>query len=229
MVYNSRKSGNSVFQDGRLKPGTYKIRNIVSKTFVDIKDDLRELCGRPSTVLEQGRDHWDIQPLGPGYTIRKAGNPPTAQPDQYCIMLNGGNGTVVSVSELPVAWRIEAVNDDKYRGFEYVRIYWGSTNGVWDLAQWGSARDWTKIKLEGNNNPEPCRIWELIPVEIENLPGHGPSPAAVPRGPSAPPYEENARNNCCACTHRTDEPSDDGYGTTVIEVVTTRRKYRLED
>ena len=57
MVYNSRETGNSIFQDGRLKPGTYKIRNIVSKTFVDIKDDLRELCGRPSTALEQGRDH----------------------------------------------------------------------------------------------------------------------------------------------------------------------------
>jgi hypothetical protein len=37
-------------------------------------------------------------------------------------MLNGlGKGTAVSVSDLPVAWRIEAVRDDKYRGFEYVR------------------------------------------------------------------------------------------------------------
>ena len=80
-----------------------------------------------------------------------------------------------------------------------------------------------------NNKPEPCRVWELIPVKIEDLPGHKSPPATLPRGPNAPPYEQNAVNNCCACTHRIDEPSDDGYGTTVIEVVTTRRKYRLED
>lgn len=37
-------------------------------------------------------------------------------------MLDGiGNGYAVSVSDLPVAWRIEVVRDDKYRGFEYVR------------------------------------------------------------------------------------------------------------
>ena len=46
--------GSSIFQDGKLKPGVYKIRNIVSKTYVDTKDDVRELCGRPSTVLEDG-------------------------------------------------------------------------------------------------------------------------------------------------------------------------------
>ena len=50
-------TGSAIFQaDGKLKPGIYKIRNIVSKTYVDIKDDVRELCGRPSATLENGRD-----------------------------------------------------------------------------------------------------------------------------------------------------------------------------
>lgn len=37
-------------------------------------------------------------------------------------MLDGiGNGDAVSVSEFPVAWKIQAVSDPKYRGFEYIR------------------------------------------------------------------------------------------------------------
>ena len=77
-------------------------------------------------------------------------------------MLRGlGNGSVVSVSDFPVAWKILRV-DDKYSGSEYVRcglaprlhcnfaddvlsIYWGSTNMVWDLAGWGSKNDGTKV------------------------------------------------------------------------------------
>jgi hypothetical protein len=63
MVYNSSKSSSPIFRDGKIRPGVYKIRNIVSKTYVDIKDDVRELCGRPSLALEDGRDqvsshHW---------------------------------------------------------------------------------------------------------------------------------------------------------------------------
>jgi hypothetical protein len=37
-------------------------------------------------------------------------------------MLQGlGGGSTVSVSEFPVAWKIVAVDDDIYRGFEYFR------------------------------------------------------------------------------------------------------------
>ena len=31
------------------------------------------------------------------------------------------NGSPLSVSGYPVAWRVEVVNDDIHRGFEYVR------------------------------------------------------------------------------------------------------------
>ena len=84
-------------------------------------------------------------------------------------MLNGiANGYAVSVADFPVAWKIEAVNDAKYQNFEYVRygltspttspalltlcssIFWGSTNMVWDLAQWGAKHDGTRVR---NHNP----------------------------------------------------------------------------
>ena len=77
----------SIFKDGKLKPGIYKIQNIVGQTYVDIREHTRELCCRPATLLEgkglvglcppstYHRIHsclqWEILPLGPGYTIRR--------------------------------------------------------------------------------------------------------------------------------------------------------------
>ena len=79
-----------------------------------------------------------------------------------------------------------------------------------------------------NSKPEACRIWELLRVET---PAGRPTPSYVPqRDASAPPYEEHT-GDTCTCSHLTTEPSEDGFGTTVIEVttVTTRRKFRLDD
>ena len=36
-------------------------------------------------------------------------------------MLDGLGKYAISTSDFPVAWRIVAVNDTKYQGFEYVR------------------------------------------------------------------------------------------------------------
>ena len=33
-----------------------------------------------------------------------------------------GKKSGISVAAFPVAWRVEIVNDDKHRGFEYVRL-----------------------------------------------------------------------------------------------------------
>ena len=41
-----------VFEDGKLRPGIYKIMSIIGQTYVDIREHNRELCGRPTTVLE---------------------------------------------------------------------------------------------------------------------------------------------------------------------------------
>ena len=44
-------------------------------------------------------------------------------------MLNGiGKGYAISVSEFPGVWKIEVVNDTKYRGLEYVRYDLTSTD-----------------------------------------------------------------------------------------------------
>ena len=42
----------SIFKDGKLRPGIYRIQNIVSQTYVDIREHTRELCCRPATLLE---------------------------------------------------------------------------------------------------------------------------------------------------------------------------------
>ena len=48
----SKDEPDSVFRDGRIKPGIYKILNVVGQTYVDIQEHSRELCGRPTTALE---------------------------------------------------------------------------------------------------------------------------------------------------------------------------------
>ena len=52
MVLTSTDDSVSILKDGKLKPGVYKIQNIVGQTYVDIREHSRELCGRPATVLE---------------------------------------------------------------------------------------------------------------------------------------------------------------------------------
>ena len=52
MTLTSTSGYTSIFKDGKLKPGIYKIKNIVSQTYVDIREHTRELCCRPATVLE---------------------------------------------------------------------------------------------------------------------------------------------------------------------------------
>ena len=77
----------SIFEDGKLKPGIYKIQNIVGQTYLEIRDHSKQLCCRPASALEDGNGlvnsylvvpvilmnylQWEIRPSGPGYTIRK--------------------------------------------------------------------------------------------------------------------------------------------------------------
>ena len=41
----------SIFVDGKLKPGTYKVQNLASQTYLEILEHSKELCCRPATVL----------------------------------------------------------------------------------------------------------------------------------------------------------------------------------
>ena len=56
MIMNSTTSdSSSIFKDGKLKPGIYKIQNLYGQTYMDIHEHSREVCCRPATVLVEGR------------------------------------------------------------------------------------------------------------------------------------------------------------------------------
>ena len=44
----------SVFKDGMLKPGIYKIQNLYTRNYMDIHEHSKEVCCRPATALEEG-------------------------------------------------------------------------------------------------------------------------------------------------------------------------------
>ena len=41
----------SIFVDGKLKPGTYKVQNLASQTYLEVLEPSKELCCRPASVL----------------------------------------------------------------------------------------------------------------------------------------------------------------------------------
>ena len=77
----------SIFQDGKLKPGIYKIRNVYAETYADVEVHSRTMCCRPTRNLEEGRglvrpflqstvrvsddSKWEIKPLGAGYSVQR--------------------------------------------------------------------------------------------------------------------------------------------------------------
>ena len=55
MTLTSTGHSLSISEDGKLKPGIYKIQNIQTETYVDIEVHLREVCCRPTKDLGEGR------------------------------------------------------------------------------------------------------------------------------------------------------------------------------
>ena len=45
----------TIFQDGKLKPGIYKIQNLYTENYLDIHLHSMELCCRPAKDLGNGR------------------------------------------------------------------------------------------------------------------------------------------------------------------------------
>jgi len=41
----------SIFVDGKLKSGTYKVQNLASETYLEVLDHSKELCCRTAAVL----------------------------------------------------------------------------------------------------------------------------------------------------------------------------------
>jgi hypothetical protein len=55
MTFRSISDPSSIFEDGRLKGGIYKIQNIQTENFLDIEVHTRKICCRPARDLGEGR------------------------------------------------------------------------------------------------------------------------------------------------------------------------------
>ena len=55
MPFNPADDPAPIFQDGRLRPGVYKIQNLKSETYLDVIQHSKELCCRPARDLEDGK------------------------------------------------------------------------------------------------------------------------------------------------------------------------------
>ena len=91
MTRNSTSGLPSIFEDGELKPGVYKIQNLESETYLDIHQHTKQVCCRPARDLEDGRglvrlplplvacasdnEKWEIKSLGAGYAVRRVSSP----------------------------------------------------------------------------------------------------------------------------------------------------------
>jgi hypothetical protein len=84
---HSTSRSSSIFEDGTLKPGIYKIQNLYSQTYLDIHEHSKEVCCRPAKDLERRkglvRPHlfsvdrasdnqkWEIKSFGTGYVVQR--------------------------------------------------------------------------------------------------------------------------------------------------------------
>jgi len=226
MLLTSTGNSSSIFENEKLKVGTYKIQNLYTQGYVDIHEHSREMCCRPPQELQEGRGIWEIKPLGAGYMIRRV---EPEKPEQFCAPMVGlQDGCAISVSAYPAAWRVEIVNDDIHRGFEYVRLYWGTTTMIWDISGEKKASDTPKVQLwKESKNPNGWWIWKLIPAEGGDT---LTVPSQSPGSESLPSYSGDTTRQFCTCVQHTEAERDD-LGTIVTEVttVTTRKRYRVED
>ena len=55
MITTSVDDSSSIFRDGKLKPGIYKIQNLYAQTYVDIHEHSRDACCRLTASLGEGR------------------------------------------------------------------------------------------------------------------------------------------------------------------------------
>jgi hypothetical protein len=86
-LLSSTNDSSSIFKDGKLEPGFYKIQNIYAETYLDIELHSKNMCCRPAKDLEGGRGlvcrhlssvvhisdnwKWEIKPLGAGYSVQR--------------------------------------------------------------------------------------------------------------------------------------------------------------
>jgi len=209
--------------------------------------------GEPVARLDSASIRSIIYPV-----LIRANQVEQGRPEQYCSPAEGvGHGTPLYVSSYPVAWRVELMEDEIHRGYEYVRFYWGpKKTRAWDL-HLGQRDNGTCVRRYSpipmyHIQPFACQVhiidelpdlwqtWKFIPVNAGATftPSQSQSAmlslSSLPQDEApalAPPYDGTQR--CINCSHRSVETGIDGFGTTVTEVTvtttTTRKKYRVEE
>ena len=55
MTLNSTTNSSSIFKDGKLKPGIYKIQNLYAENYLGIELHSRGVCCRPANRIGEGR------------------------------------------------------------------------------------------------------------------------------------------------------------------------------
>ncbi|KAF9783525.1 hypothetical protein BJ322DRAFT_1071542 [Thelephora terrestris] len=193
MNLNSPNASFSIFKDGRLKPGIYRIQNIRSDTYLDIHQHSNEVCCRPKREIEEGRGLWEIMDLGVGYAVKMV---EPGKPERFCNPTNGiSDGTSLFVSVYPAAWRVEIAGDDIYRGFEYVRFFWGTSKKIWDLPKASSSNPnglgLTSKVIFWDVGGRYWQTWKLIPVKVEGVVSSPQLLSEILGSGSLPPYVEN--------------------------------------
>ena len=82
-----------------------------------------------------------------------------------------------------------------------------------------------------DEEPVPCRIWKLIPVKVGGVLAPSQKSSEMLRLGSLHSYNGDTTGQSSTSHTQHAEPDRDDFGTIVTEVtiVTTRRKYRVED
>jgi len=227
MTVNSTSDSASIFKDGKLKSGIYKIQNIYAETFLDIEVHSREVCCRPANNLGEGRGLWEIKQFGSGYTVQRF-DPGT--PEQFCTPLNGlHDGVSLRVAPYPTAWRVEIVDNEEHHGFEYVRFYWPNKKIAWDLAG-GRKDNGSKVQTH-SDLVYAWQIWRLIPMRVEGISTPLQLLSETLGSSCLPSYDGESTGGQSSTRAQQVESERDDFGTVVTEItiVTTRNKYRVGD
>lgn len=52
-LLSKTSDSSSIFEDGKLKPGIYRIQNLYARTYLDVQKHSKEVCCRPVEKLEK--------------------------------------------------------------------------------------------------------------------------------------------------------------------------------
>lgn len=83
--------------------------------------------------------------------------------------------------------------------------------------------------LEDRSPRAAWRIWKLIPVKVEGVSAPSQLSAEAIASGSLPSYEGETWQSSARAQHTESERDEFGTVVTEVTVVTTRKKYRVED